>query len=75
MQPTISGYLMQARQDDAARAGERDRLLVEARRQRAIVRGPAKDGGSARRLLRLAAIARTRLTAARAQVDTRVNGF
>jgi hypothetical protein len=29
---TIHEYLMQARQDDARRAGERDRLLLEARR-------------------------------------------
>ena len=28
---TIHEYLMKARQDDARRAGERDRLLLEAR--------------------------------------------
>ena len=28
---TIHEYLMKARQDDAPRAGERDRLLLEAR--------------------------------------------
>jgi hypothetical protein len=31
---TIHEYLMKARQDDAQRAGERDRLLLEARRAR-----------------------------------------
>ena len=31
---TISEYLMKAVQDDARRAGERDRLLLEARRAR-----------------------------------------
>ena len=31
---TIYGYLMKAVQDDARRAGERDRLVLEARRAR-----------------------------------------
>jgi len=34
MHSTISEYIMKARQDDAARAGERDRMLLEARRVR-----------------------------------------
>lgn len=38
MHSTISEYIMKARQDDAARAGERDRRLVEARRVRILRR-------------------------------------
>ena len=35
---TIHQYLIKARQDDARRAGERDRLLLEARRARRAYR-------------------------------------
>jgi hypothetical protein len=41
---TIHEYLIKARQDDARRAGERDRLLLEARQARKARRyraGPA----------------------------------
>ena len=49
---TIYEYLMKAIQDDARRAGERDRLLREARRahrarrQRVVPAAPASNGSS-----------------------------
>ena len=51
---TIHQYLMKARQDDARRAGERDRLLLEARRARGARRqrpGPAALAGRLAQLL------------------------
>jgi len=42
---TIHESLMKAIQDDGRRAGERNRLLREARRARRERRGPAGDGG------------------------------
>lgn len=50
---TIRYYLIKACQDDARRAGERDRLLLQARRaRRARRQGPAPVA-PARRLARL----------------------
>jgi hypothetical protein len=46
MQSTISEYLIKARQGDAARAGERDRFLLEARRIRATGRRRARPRGT-----------------------------
>jgi hypothetical protein len=45
MHATISEYLIKARQGDAARAGQRDRMLVEARRIRVAGRRPAGPAG------------------------------
>jgi len=45
----VHQYLMKARQDDARRAGERDRLLLEGRRARGARRqrpGPATRQGA-----------------------------
>jgi hypothetical protein len=50
---SIHEYLSQAIQDDARRAGERDRLLLEARRARAARRPRAARAAPARRLARL----------------------
>ena len=46
---TIHEYLMKAIQDDARRAGERDRLLREARRARRARRQPLVPAASQRR--------------------------
>lgn len=46
-------YLMKAIQDDARRAGERDRLHLEAQRARLPRRPPADPTASVRRLARL----------------------
>jgi hypothetical protein len=46
---TIYGYLMKAVQDDARRAGERDRLLLEARRARGARRQRLVPAAPARR--------------------------
>lgn len=61
---TMHQYLMRAIQDDAQRAGERDRLILEARRARKT-RRPRPDPGVpvrplAQLLLRWAAAQRTR---------------
>jgi hypothetical protein len=53
MHPTISEYLMKARQDDALRAGERDRALLEARRVRMTGHPLHRHAGLVRRLRRL----------------------
>jgi hypothetical protein len=74
MHSTISGHLMKARQDDAARAGERDRVLVEARRIRRTGRPHARWTGPARHRIRLTAVSRMRIAALRDPVDTRING-
>jgi hypothetical protein len=50
---TIHQYLMSAIQDDAQRAGERDRLLLEARRARKTRRPRPDPGVPARPLARL----------------------
>ncbi len=50
---TIHEYLAKAVQDDAQRRGERDRLLLEARRARAARRGHAGHTAPAVRLARL----------------------
>ena len=50
---SIHEYLSQAIQDDARRAGERDRLLLEARRARAARRPRAGPAAPVRRLARL----------------------
>ena len=50
---TIHQYLMRAVQDDAQRAGERDRLLLEARRARKMRRPRPDRGVPARPLARL----------------------
>ena len=73
---TIHQYLMRAIQDDAQRAGERDRLLLEARRARKT-RRPRPDPGVparllARLLLRWAAAQRTEPTGARVGQNTAV---
>jgi len=55
----IHGYLLKARQDDAVRAGERDRQLLEARRAHMASRqhpapaAPAAGIAPVRRLARL----------------------
>ena len=49
---TIHQYLMKASQDDAKRAGERDRLLLEVRRAR-ITHQRARPAAPARRIARL----------------------
>ena len=46
-------YLMKAYQDDARRAGERDRVLLEARRARRARRQRPEPATPARRLARL----------------------
>jgi hypothetical protein len=46
-------YLMKAIQDDARRAGERDRLHLEAQRARMPRRPPADPTAPVRRLARL----------------------
>jgi hypothetical protein len=46
-------YLMKAVQDDAQRAGERDRLLLEARRAHVARRPRARPAAPVRRLARL----------------------
>ena len=46
-------YLMKAIQDDAQRAGERDRLLLEARREHVARRPRAGPAAPASRLARL----------------------
>jgi hypothetical protein len=50
---TIHQYLSKAVQDDAQRAGERDRLLLEARRALVARRPPAGPAAPVRRLARL----------------------
>lgn len=50
---TIHHYLMRASQDDAKRAGERDRLLLEAQRARITHRRRARPAATARRIARL----------------------
>lgn len=50
---TIHQYLMRAIQDDAERAGERDRVLLEARRARKTRRPRPDPGALARPLARL----------------------
>jgi len=50
---TIHEYLTKARQDDARRAGERDRLLLEARQAPKARRHRAGPAAPARRLARL----------------------
>jgi hypothetical protein len=50
---TIHQGLMKAGQDDAKRAGERDRLLLEARRARTPHRQRARSAAPARRIARL----------------------
>ena len=50
---TIHHYLMQACKDDAQRAGERDRVLLEARRARRARRQRPEPATPARRLARL----------------------
>jgi hypothetical protein len=50
---TIHEYLMKARENDAQRAGERDRLLLEARRARRARRQRLVPAAPARRLARL----------------------
>jgi hypothetical protein len=50
---TIHQYLIKARQDDARRAGERDRLLLEARRARRAHRQRPDPAAPARWLARL----------------------
>ena len=50
---TIHHYLMRASQDDAKRAGERGRLLLEARRARITRRQRARPAAPARRIARL----------------------
>jgi hypothetical protein len=57
---TMRQYLMKAIQDDARRAGERDRLYLEAQRARAA-RGPR--AGSAAPVRRLALLLFRRTTA------------
>lgn len=47
---TIHEFLVKARQDDARRAGERDRLLLEARRARMPRRQRTGLAAAARRL-------------------------
>jgi hypothetical protein len=47
---TIHHYLMRASQDDAKRAGERDRLLLEVRRARITRRQRARPAAPARRI-------------------------
>jgi hypothetical protein len=55
----IHEYLLKARQDDAVRAGDLDRQLLEARRvrtarrQRSAPAAPAAAGAPVRRLARL----------------------
>ena len=50
---TIHHYLMNASKDDARRAGERDRLLLEARRAGRARRPRAGPAAPVRRLARL----------------------
>jgi hypothetical protein len=50
---TIHQYLMKACQDDAQRAGERDRLLLEARRASKARRQRPDPAAPARRLAQL----------------------
>ena len=50
---TIHEYLMQAVQDDGRRAGERDRVLLEARRARIAGRQHAGPAAPASRLARM----------------------
>ena len=50
---TIRHQLMTASQDDSRRAGERDRLLLEARRARIASRQRPGPAAPARRLARL----------------------
>jgi len=50
---TIHEYLMKAAQDDACRAGERDRVLLEARRARIAGRQLAGPAAPASRLARM----------------------
>jgi hypothetical protein len=49
----IHQYVSKAVQDDAPRAGERNRLLLEARRARAARRKPVVSAAPTRRLARL----------------------
>jgi hypothetical protein len=50
---TIHEYLLQARKDDAQRAGERDRILLEARRASAMRRLRASPVAPVKRVVRL----------------------
>jgi hypothetical protein len=50
---TIHQCLMKASQDDAKRAGERDRLFLEVRRARITHRQRARPAVPARRIVRL----------------------
>jgi hypothetical protein len=50
---TIHQYLMKARKDDARRAGERDRVLLEARRASKARRQRPDPAAPARRLAQL----------------------
>jgi hypothetical protein len=55
---TIQQYLIKARQDDARRAGEQDRLLLEARRARKPRSRHADPAVRAGRLARLMEVSR-----------------
>jgi hypothetical protein len=50
---TIHEYLVQTRKDDAQRAGERDRILLEARRASAMRRLRASPVAPVKRVVRL----------------------
>jgi hypothetical protein len=50
---TLRHQLMNCYQDDARRAGERDRLLLETRRARGALRQRPDPDAPARRLIRL----------------------
>jgi hypothetical protein len=50
---TIHQCLMKASQDDAKRAGERDRLFLEVRRAQITPRRRARPAAPARRIARL----------------------
>ena len=50
---TLRHQLMNCRQDDARRAGERDRLLLETRRARRALRPRSDPDAAAWRLIRL----------------------
>lgn len=60
---SIHGYLLKARQDDAARAGERGRQLLEARRARPASRQYPERAAPAAPLRRLARLLFRRATA------------
>ena len=72
---TIHEYLMQAVQDDGRRAGERDRVLLEAQRARIARRQQAGPATPASRLARILFRRATALPSVAFHSTNEISGF